>query len=81
MLNTDGCSKGNPGWSRGGGILWDSSGGPILSFSTFFGIRSSLQAEDLAMLTGLRMCVEQGFVNVDLQSDSQVFSVPVADPE
>ena len=24
------------------------------------------------MLTGLRMCVEQGFVNVDLQSDSQV---------
>ena len=71
-LNTDGCSKGNPGCSGGGGILRDASGRPILAFSAFFGIRSSLHAEALAMLTGLRMCVKQGFVRVDLQSDSQV---------
>ncbi|XP_071902237.1 uncharacterized protein [Coffea arabica] len=72
ILNTDGCSKGNPGCSGGGGILRDASGGPILAFSAFFGIRSSLHAEALAMLTGLRMCVKQGFVTVDLQSDSRV---------
>ena len=71
-MNTDGCSKGNPGCSGGGGILRDALGGPILAFSAFFGIRSSLHAEAPAMLIGLRLCVKQGFVKVDLQSDLQV---------
>ena len=71
-LNTNGCSKGNLGWSGGGGILRDSLGGPRLAFSAFFGRRSSLHAEALAMLTGLRMCVKQGFVNMEIQSNSQV---------
>ena len=73
MLNTDGCSKGNPGWSGGRGILRDSSGIPVFAYSAFFGRRSSLHAKTLAMLTGLQLCVEKGFSSVDIQSDSQVF--------
>ncbi|XP_071900959.1 uncharacterized protein [Coffea arabica] len=68
-LNTDGCSKGNPGWSGGGGVLRDSLGRPIMAFSAFFGKRLSLHAEALALLTGLQ-CVEKGFTNVEIQSDS-----------
>ena len=71
-LNMDGCSKGNPGWSGGGGILRDSSGSPVFDFSAFFGRRSNLHAEALAMQTGLQLCVEKGFSSVDIQSDSQV---------
>ena len=71
-LNTDGCSKGNPGWSGGGGVLRDSLGRPIVAFSVFFGKRLSLHAEALALLTGLQLCVERGFANVEIQSNSQV---------
>ncbi|XP_071909753.1 uncharacterized protein [Coffea arabica] len=71
-LITDGCSKGNPGWSDGSGILRDSLGRPKLAFSAFFRRRSSLHAGALALLTGLRLCVGKGFVNVAIQSDSQV---------
>ncbi|XP_071926511.1 uncharacterized protein [Coffea arabica] len=71
-LNTDSCSKGKPGWSGGGGVLRDSLGRPIVAFSAFFGKRLSLHAEALALLTGLQLCVEKGFANVEIQSDSQV---------
>ncbi|XP_071933856.1 uncharacterized protein [Coffea arabica] len=72
-LNTDGCSKGNPRWSGGGGVLRDSLGRPIVAFSAFFGKRLSLHAEALALLTGLQLCVERGFANVEIQSNSQEF--------
>ncbi|XP_027174512.1 uncharacterized protein LOC113774142 [Coffea eugenioides] len=56
-LNTDGCSKGNPGVSGGGGILRDSLGLPLFVFSTYFGETSSLRAEVLALATRLRLCM------------------------
>ena len=71
-LNTDGCSKGNPGLSGGGGILRDSLGTPLLAFSVYFGETSSLRAEALALLTGLRLCNQKGFTNVSIQVDSLV---------
>lgn len=53
-LNTDGCSKGNPGTSGGGGVIRDAVGLPLVGFSAFFGEASSIQAEALALLIGLR---------------------------
>ena len=52
-LNTDGCSKGNPGVCGGGGILCDSTGHPLVAFSYFFWEPSGLCIETLALLTGL----------------------------
>lgn len=60
VLNTDGCSKGNPGVCGGGGVLRDSSGHPLLAFSAFLGVFSSLQAEALALLVGFRLCFAKG---------------------
>ncbi|XP_071916279.1 uncharacterized protein [Coffea arabica] len=71
-LNTDGCSKGNPGTSGGGGVLRDPAGRPLVSFSAFFGETSSFQAEALALLTGISVCAQQGFTDVRVQLDSMV---------
>ena len=69
-LNTDGCSKGNPGACGGGGVLWDPSRRPLVGFSAFFGVTSSLHAETLALtlalLTGLWICAQKGFANISI---------------
>nr|XP_027066533.1 uncharacterized protein LOC113692333 [Coffea arabica] len=71
-LNTDGCCKGNPGLGGGGGVLHDSVGRPLVGFSAFLGQTSSLHAEALALLTGLRICGQKGVTDVSIQLDSQV---------
>ena len=68
----DGCSKGNPGVSGGGGILRDSSRLPLFAFSAYFGELSSLCAAALALAMGIRLCVQKGFTNVSIQVDSLV---------
>ncbi|XP_027060834.1 uncharacterized protein [Coffea arabica] len=71
-LNTDGCSKGNPRVSGGRGILRDAAGSLCFAFSAYFGEASSLRAEALALVTGLRLCGQKGFTNVSIQVDSLV---------
>nr|XP_027108979.1 uncharacterized protein LOC113728817 [Coffea arabica] len=70
ILNTDGCSKGNPGVSGGGGVLRDSNGIPLIGFSAYLGETTSLCAEVRALLIGLQTCVHRGFQNLYVQSDS-----------
>lgn len=55
-LNIDGCLKGNLGVSGAGGIVRDGTGRPLFAFSAFLGQGSSLRAETLAVLIGLRLC-------------------------
>ncbi|XP_027152155.1 uncharacterized protein LOC113758673 [Coffea eugenioides] len=69
-LNTDGCSKGNPGVGGGGGVLRDSNGIPLIGFSAYFGETTCLRAEARALLLGLQICVHRGFENLYVQSDS-----------
>ncbi|XP_071917134.1 uncharacterized protein [Coffea arabica] len=71
-LNTDGCSKGNPGMSGGGGVIRDSDGHLVFAFSAFLGEETSLRAEILALLIGLRLCVGRGVATPFVQSDSAV---------
>ena len=71
-LNTDGCSKGNPGVSVSGGILRNSSGLPLFAFSAYFGELSSLRIEALALAMGFRLCFQKGFTDVSIQVDSLV---------
>ena len=51
-LNTDGCSKGNPGRAGGGGVLCNSEGGILFALPTFFGHYTSIDAEAKALLFG-----------------------------
>nr|XP_027102332.1 uncharacterized protein LOC113723448 [Coffea arabica] len=71
-LNTDGCSKGNPGISGSGGILRDGGGRFCLAFSCHFGKPTSLQAEARAFLVGVEMCVQGGFDLFKVELDSLV---------
>ena len=72
MLNTDGCSKGNPGPGGSGGVLRDSLESPLFAFSAFLGEISSLHVETTTLLIGLRECAQRGFRNVGVQLDSLV---------
>ena len=71
-LNTDGCCKGNPGTSGGGGVIRASDGRVLVGYSVFLGVGTSLRAEVLALLAGLRLCGQKGFTQVRVQSDSLV---------
>ncbi|KAM3342700.1 hypothetical protein P3S68_027666 [Capsicum galapagoense] len=50
-LNVDGCSKGNPGPTGGGGIIRDHVGVMISAFAEFYGECCNNLAEAKAMLT------------------------------
>ncbi|XP_071906030.1 uncharacterized protein [Coffea arabica] len=71
-LNTDGCSKRNPGMSGRGGVVRDSNGQLMFAFSVFFGEQTSLRAEVLALLIGLRLCDGRGGATPFVQSDSAI---------
>nr|XP_027101811.1 uncharacterized protein LOC113722787 [Coffea arabica] len=71
-LNTDGCSKGNPGLGGGGGVLRDSHGIPLIGFSAYLGETTCLSAEARALLIGIQTCIHWGFENLYIQSDSLV---------
>ncbi|XP_027102724.1 uncharacterized protein [Coffea arabica] len=72
ILNTDGCAKGNPGVGGGGGVLRDSTGLPLIAFSAYLGETTSLHAEARALLIDLQTCIQKGFEDICVQSDSLV---------
>ncbi|XP_027172427.1 uncharacterized protein LOC113772083 [Coffea eugenioides] len=71
-LNSDGCSRGNPGKSGGGGIIRNYEGRFLLGFSCFFGELTSLQAELEPLLHGIRLAVDRGYSALHIESDSLV---------
>ncbi|XP_027118404.1 uncharacterized protein [Coffea arabica] len=71
-LNSDGCARGNPSVSGGGGVVRDWEGRFIVGYSCFFGSLTSLHAELKAMLFGVRLCVARGFQELHVESDSFV---------
>ncbi|XP_027169555.1 uncharacterized protein LOC113769293 [Coffea eugenioides] len=71
-LNSDGCLRGNPRRSGGGGLFRDSDGRVLLAFSCYFGEMTSLQAEVKALLHGVQLVIARGLANFHLESDSLV---------
>ncbi|XP_074289408.1 uncharacterized protein LOC141614562 [Silene latifolia] len=54
LLNTDGASKGNPGPAGGGGIFRDETGNFLSAYYFSCGSCTSMKAEFLALLAGLK---------------------------
>ena len=71
-LNTDGCSKGNPGAFASGGVLRNQKGRFILAFACNFGVCTSLQSEVKALLVGIHLCTDRGSFGFQIEIDSQI---------
>ena len=71
-LNVDGASKGNPGLAGGGGVLRNHRGDWIKGFAANFGMCSSVKAEMLALLQGLRLARNLGIARLEVHMDSKV---------
>ena len=54
----DESSLGNPGYSGGGGVVQDSFGNVLVGFPLAFGIRTNMEAEAMALLEGIKLCLE-----------------------
>lgn len=53
-LNSDGCSKGNPGESGGGCILRDDKGSMIWALTFYFGVQTNMVADTRALFNGVK---------------------------
>ncbi|KAL8158946.1 LOW QUALITY PROTEIN: hypothetical protein V2J09_000483 [Rumex salicifolius] len=71
-LNVDACSRGNPGPATIGGILRSNSGDANLCFSGNVGSYSALRVELLAIHTGLQISRARAYLQLLLESDSEV---------
>lgn len=71
-LNTDGCSKGNPGAAGGGGILRDHQGHCLWAFHLSLNPSTNVEAEILSIHRGLQICQEQGIQNIIIETDAMV---------
>ncbi|XP_027158138.1 uncharacterized protein LOC113759763 [Coffea eugenioides] len=70
-LNVDGSSFGNPGFAGGGGILRDHIGRVLRAFSTFYGPRTNMESEAMALLEGLRLSMSLGLPKLIVHMDSK----------
>lgn len=71
-MNVDGSSKGNPGPSGSDDVIKDSFGKILVAFSYFFGERTNMVAECMALMESSCLCQEHGFNHVEVELDSQV---------
>ncbi|KAF3639165.1 hypothetical protein FXO38_22816 [Capsicum annuum] len=71
-LNTDGCSKGNPGPSGGGGIIRNSQGKILGAFAVQLGHNTNNIAEATTLKIGLEICRDKGISHIDIESDSML---------
>lgn len=78
-LNVDGSSFGNPGRSGYGGLIRNNSGGWLIGFSGSCGYSTNLNAELQAILYGLDLAWNEGYRNVECESDSKTSLLMIAE--
>lgn len=70
-MNTDGCSKGDPGQVGYGGLLRDETGTWLWGYFGKLGHCASLEAEIWGIYTGLTILFQKGTKDVVIESDSE----------
>ncbi|XP_073047522.1 uncharacterized protein [Primulina eburnea] len=71
-LNVDGSSRGSPGASTIGGVVRDSSGQVLVSFSEFIGVGTNIRAELWAIWRGLLISSDLHFFPLWIETDSRI---------
>lgn len=71
-INTDGTTKGNPKLASAGCVLQDAQGKWIIGAARNLDITTLVTAELWAIYQGLYLAWEREFMNVVLETDSQV---------
>ena len=71
-LYFDGASKGNPGPSGCGGVIYDSYGDIVKEFKFNCGVGTNNRAEYLAALRGIKEAHEIGVTQLEVFGDSQL---------
>lgn len=74
-LNVDGSFKDNPGSYGGGGIVRDNWGMFIATFSKKLRVGTNNGAELQTLLSGVWLCKELGYCNVNIEIDSAIVVV------
>lgn len=69
---TDGGSRGNPGPSGIGGVVYDVDGNVLAEVSEFIGVTTNNQAEYRALIATLRAAQHCGATEVECYMDSQL---------
>lgn len=71
-LNSDGCSKGNPGLSGGGEIIRDEHDRMISAYATSLGLKTNNLADALALKIGVDWCRNTGITKLEIECDSKL---------
>ncbi|XP_073051345.1 uncharacterized protein [Primulina eburnea] len=71
-LNVDGSSRGSPGASTIGGVVRDSSGQVLVSFSEFIGVGTNIRAELWAIWRGLLISSDLHLFPLWIETDSRI---------
>lgn len=71
-LFTDGGSRGNPGDSAIGAVLYDETGHTVAEISEYIGITTNNQAEYRALIAALQRAKELGAATVNVFADSEL---------
>lgn len=71
-VNTDGASKANPSRSAIGFVVRDEEGDVVFTLGKEIQEVTNTEAEALAILQELRHCVQHGYTQILLQTDSML---------
>eukprot|EP00253_Pinus_taeda_P027195 PITA_27195 len=77
----DGASKGNPGPSGAGGIIYSPEGRSKDSFSWGLGVKTNNQAELLSLLKACQIAREKGVKDIQIFGDSEILVKKLIDGE
>jgi len=72
IINTDGCSKNNPGPAAIGVVLRDAAFKKVATISQALGEATNNEAEYRAVIAGLEKALRLGATQVEIRSDSEL---------
>tara|TARA_B100000795_G_scaffold269436_1_gene258796 strand:- start:5875 stop:6300 length:426 start_codon:yes stop_codon:yes gene_type:complete len=71
-LYFNGISRGNPGPSSFGGVIYNKNKQEVITYNKAIGIYTNNVAEYMGVYTGIQVCIENGIKKVDIYGDSKL---------